>query len=145
MVPSFYSLLFVSSASRHEAIGAEDLLNLFQCKCHLLVGVSGHEAEANERVVGCHSGRNDGIDKDALVQQVARDGERLVVITDEQRDDGSLGMADFTTHIAESLQCLMSDFPEVLLTLGLTDENINSLHRCGSRCGGDAGGEDIAA
>ena len=142
-------LLLVSNGdfrvSGHEAVGTENLLDFFQSIAHLLVGVRSHEAETDERVVGRYSRRNDGIDEDALIQQVAGDSEGLVVVSDEQGDDGRLGVADLASHVTETLQCLVSDFPEVLLTLGLTDENINSLHRRGSRCGGDAGGEDIAA
>ena len=70
----YFQFLFL----RNQVIGAEDLLNLLEGDVHLLVGVSGHEAEADERVIGCYSGRNHGVDKDTLVQQVARDGKRLV-------------------------------------------------------------------
>ena len=107
--------------------------------------MGSHEAEADECVVGSDSWRNDRIDKDALIQQVTSDGKRLVVVTDEQGNDGSFGVADLTTHITESLQCLMGDFPQVLLTLGLSDKDINSLHCSSRRCGSDAGSEDVTA
>ena len=51
----------------HQAVGTEYFLNLLQGEGHLLVGVGGHEAEADERIVGCYSRRDNGVDKDALV------------------------------------------------------------------------------
>ena len=116
----------------HEAIGAEDLMNLLKSDGYLLMGVRRHEAESDECVIGCNSRRNHWIHKDALIQQVARDGKRLVVVTDKQGNDRSLGVTNLTTHITEALQCLVGEFPQVLLALGLGNEDINSLHRCGS-------------
>ncbi len=142
-------LLLVSNGdfrvSGHEAVGTENLLDFFQSIAHLLVGVRCHEAETDERVVGRYSRRNDGIDEDALIQQVARDSEGLVVVTDEQGDDGRLGVADLASHVTETLQCLVSDFPEVLLTLGLGNHDVDGLHCSCCRSRRDAGGEDVAA
>ena len=131
--------------SRYETVGTEYLLDLLEGDGDLLVGMGCHEAEADERVVGRHSRRNNRVDKDSLVQEVARDGESLVVVTDEKRDDGSLGVTDFTSHITESLQRLMGNLPQVLLTLRLGNEDINRLHCSCRRSRGNAGREDVAA
>ena len=129
--------VFISffDALRHESVGTEYLLDLLQSDGHLLMGVGSHEAEADKRVVRCNGRRNDGIDKDALVQQVTGDGKRLVVVTDEQGDDGRLGMSNLTTHVTESLKRLAGECPEVLLALRLGNKDVDGLHGSCCRCG----------
>ena len=75
-------------ASRNEVVGAENFLNLVEGFLHLLSGVSGHEAESDECVLRSHGRCHNGIDEDALVEEVAGDGECLEVVADEEGDDG---------------------------------------------------------
>ena len=42
----------VPHSLRYQPIGSEDLLDFFECKGHLILGVGGHEAKADERIVG---------------------------------------------------------------------------------------------
>ena len=109
-------------------------MDSLKCKCHLLLGVRCHKAKTDERVVGRHCRRDHRIDEDSLVEQVTRDGERLVVVSDVKRDDGGLGVTDFKSHLAESVQRIVGDVPQVLLSLRLGEHDVECSAHSGSRC-----------
>lgn len=88
---------------------------------------------------------HDGVDEHALVEQVAGDVERLVVVADEQGNDRCGGVSNLAAHGAEILQREMCDVPEVLPALRLGDDYVKGgIGGCGG-CRGDGGGEDVRA
>ena len=105
--------------------------------------MGGHEAEADEGVLGGDGGRDDGVDEDALLEQIVGDTEGLEIVADEQRDDRRGGVADFGTHVAEAFESVVGDVPEVLLAPGLLNHDVDGLEGGGGAGGGDGGGEDV--
>ena len=124
---------------------AEDFLNLFEGFGDLLFSVGGHEAEADEGVVGSDSGRHNGIDEDAFVEEFAGDEEREVVVADEERDNRGGSVADFAAHVAEAVKGIVCNLPKMLHTLGLCFHDIKGGVDGSGRCGCDGGGEDVGA
>ena len=123
----------------------EYLGNLVEGILHLLGRVRGHERETDERVLGCYGRRHHGVDKDTLVEKVARDGKGLEVIADKERDNRGRSIADFETTAAEAFEGDIGELPQVHLQLGLLNHDVDSLEGGGGRGRGDAGGEDIRA
>ncbi len=102
-----------------DSVCAEHFLDFFQSCCHLVACVCGHQAEADKGILGCHGGRYNGVDEDALFKKVACDGECLEVVADEERDDGGGGVPYLASHVAESFEGVVGEFPELLLAFGL--------------------------
>ena len=71
-----------------DVVTLKHLLDGFERAGNLLLGMRGHERIAYQGVVGSYGGRNHRVDEYALVEEVARNVERLVVVADEERDDG---------------------------------------------------------
>lgn len=130
---------------RDEVVSAEHFLYLFECGGHLLLGVGGHQREAYKRVMRCDGGGDNGVDEDALLQKVAGDGECLVVVAYKQGYDGRRCRADLASHVAESVEGVVGDFPQVFLTLRLGNHDVDGLEGGYRRGGGDACREDIGA
>ncbi len=95
--------------------------------------------------MGSHGGGHDGIDEDTLVKQVSGDVERLVVVADEERDDGCGGISYLAAHRAEIVEGVMRDFPQVLLAFRLGEHDVEGGVDGGRGCRSDAGREDVGA
>ena len=124
-------------------MSAEYLLNLFERRGNLFLGVGGHKAESDKSVVRCYCRRNDRIDEYTLFEEIARDSERLEVVADKERYDRRRRIADLTAHIPESIESIIGEFPEILLTLRLVLHDLHGLERSSRRRGRDARSEDI--
>lgn len=131
--------------SGDEIVLAEDFLNFLKSSLDLSPCVGCHEAEADESVVGSDSGGNDGVDKDAFLEEVAGDFKSLEVVADVKGNDGSGGVADFTTHVAETFESEVGVFPKHLLKLGLAFHDVDCLEGGGGGSGSDRSGEDVGA
>ncbi len=124
---------------------AEYLLDLLESCVYLSFGVGGHEAETDQSVVRGNGGRHHWVDKYTLFKQVAGHCEGLEVVADEQGDDRRGSVAYLAAHGAESLEGLVGELPELLLTLRFLLHDVDGLEGCGGGSGGDGGGEDIGA
>ena len=113
-------------------MATEYLANLLKSYCYLFTCVSCHEAEADESVVRCNSWRDNGIDKDALVEQFSSDEEREVVVANEKWNDWSFGMSNFTSHFTEALKSKVGVLPQAFLTLWLGNHDVESCAYSGS-------------
>ena len=72
-----------------DLVTLEHFLDFLKSSSNLFFGVSSHEAESNESVVGSDSRRNHRIDKHALFEEVASYGESLVVVANVKRNNRS--------------------------------------------------------
>ena len=124
---------------------AEHLLYFFECLGDLLLCVSCHKAETNERIGRRNGRRNHRVDKDALLKELGSDEESEVVVADVKWNNRSLGVANLATHLFEALKGIVGDVPQVLLTLGLAFKNVERGAHGGGRGRSDACGEDIGA
>ena len=75
--------------SGDQIMRAEHFLHLLKSCLYLLACVGGHEAEADQCVIGSHSRTYHRIHKYTFLEKVACDGESLEVIADKERYDGS--------------------------------------------------------
>ena len=121
----------------------EYLVDGLQGVIQLLLGVCSHQREANQGVFRSDCRRNYRIDEDTCLKQFLYNEEGQIVVANEQGDDRSGSMADLTAHLAEAIQCVVGQIPQVLDTLRLIHHNVQR-SVSGSRSGWRiAGTEDI--
>lgn len=128
-----------------QTVFAEHFLELVEGEFNLLLGVGGHEREADESVLRSDRGGYHGVHEETLVEELAGDMVGLVVVADEEGDDRGAGFADFAAHIAESLEGEVGYLPEVFLALRLLLHYVDCLEGGGGGGGSDRGCEDIGA
>ena len=97
--------------------------------------MSSHQRYAYQGVLRCASGWNNGIDKDTFVKSQLRNGKGLFRIAYIERNDGRLCFANLETGIAEFLQSVVGDVPQLLDALGRVFDDMECL-ACSSRSGG---------
>ena len=123
----------------------EALVDFVNREVDLLLGVGGHEGDADEGVLRLDGGSDDGSDEDARFEEEVGEEEGLVVVADEERYDGRFGVADLESEVAESLHSVVGVVPESLLALGFGAHDVER-GEDGSGVGGSHGsGEDIGA
>ena len=91
----------------------EDLLEDLDGLVHLVFGVRGHEGKAHQRVLRGTSRRNNRVDEDTFVKSQLRYYKCLLCITHIERNDRRFCFTDFEACIAELLQSIVSDVPDV--------------------------------
>ena len=123
----------------------EDFLEHLHTLLYLLLGVSGHQSETHERVLRCTGRWNDRIDEDTIVERQFGDDEGLVDIPDIEWDDGTLGVANLESLLAEALEGIVGGFPEFLPSLGLSADDMQCLAGCSGGSGRIGCAEDILA
>lgn len=97
--------------------------------------MGGHEREADKRIFGRYSRRYHRIDKDALLEEVARYHEGLVVVAYEKRNDGRSGIAYLATYATETVESIVGNVPQMLYALG----SLSIMSRAADTAAVDAG------
>ena len=107
--------------------------------------MSGHQSETHERVLGCTSRRDDGIDEYTIVERQFGDDEGLVDVPNIEWDDGALGVANLESLLTGALEGIVGGFPEFLPSLGLGADDMQCLACCGGGSRRVGCAEDICA
>lgn len=105
-------------------------VDCFQCVVELFDRVGRHQREADQCIFRRNSRRYDRIYEDTGFEQFFYDQECQVVVADKQRNDRCCGMADFTTHVTESVQCIVSQFPQMLDAFRFAQHDIECCAGC---------------
>ena len=126
-----------------DSVFAEYLSYFFKSFVHLLGGVCSHKREADKSILRGYGRRNYRIYENTFLKEVGSDSECLKVVANEQRYNRSACVTDFTAETAEALESLVGQFPQMLLTLGLFNHDVDCLKSGSRRRGCDAGGENI--
>ena len=104
--------------SGNEIVLAEHFLDFLKSSFNLLLGVCGHEAETNQRVVGGNSRRHHRVYEYTLIKKVTSDCECLEIVADIERNNRCGCIADFAAHVAETFQGIIGKLPQMLARSG---------------------------
>lgn len=97
----------------------ENLLQDDNSLLHLLLGMGSHQCKTHQCILRSTCWRNDGIDKHATVICLLGYKECLVGVTHIKRNDGAFRLTYLETFLAETLQRIVGNIPEVCETLRL--------------------------
>ena len=100
----------------------ENFMDLLKGIIYVLLSMCRHQREADEGVLGRNRRSYDRIDEKAyrlFCQQFLGNHKRLLVVADEQRDDRCRRIAYLAAHLAETVDGIMCQVPEMLDAFGL--------------------------
>ena len=121
----------------------EAFIDLIHSVIDLLTRVSSHEGDTDECVFGGDGRSDNGSYEDASFEEHVSEKEGLVVIADEERNDGCFGVANFKSELSERVERIMSDVPQGLATFRFGTHNVESSKDRGGGSWGNGGCEDI--
>ena len=119
-----------------------DALEGIQYAIQLFIGVSGHVAGSQERLVGRHCGWHYRIDVHAFLEECLPKLEGLYIFPNEYRDYGCLTITCVIAHLGEPLAHLGTDLPHSLYSFWFLLHHLQSGQYGSSASWWHAGTED---
>ena len=119
----------------------ETLFDFFKSHIYLCSCMRSHQRKSYQRILRRNSRRNNRINKNTLIKQIASYPECFLIITNKQRNNRRtcipyLQQPHLTTYTSESFQSIIRHVPQVGYTFRFTLHNIQSSthRRSRSRC-----------
>ena len=108
----------------------ENLLQDLDSLLNLLSSMSSHECETYQCILRSTSWRNNRVDEHTCIVSHLGNNECLLSIAYVERNDRTLCLANLETFLAETLQGIVGYIPEILETLWLILNDVESLESC---------------